>query len=375
MASTKVAPAQRINFGKIEHLAETPDLLGIQIQSFKDFFQLETTPDKRNVEGLFRVFKENFPITDTRNIFNLEFLDYFVDPPRYTIEECIERGLTYSVPLKAKLRLSCNDEEHVDFQTIVQDVFLGNIPYMTPKGTFVINGAERVVVSQLHRSPGVFFGQSIHPNGTKIYSARVIPFKGAWMEFATDINNVMYAYIDRKKKFPVTTLLRAIGYDTDKHILDLFELADDVKVSQASLKKSIGRKLAARVLRSWIEDFVDEDTGEVVSIERNEVILERNTVLSEANIELILDTDVKTIVLQKENLSSDFSIIYNTLQKDTSNSELEAVQHIYRQLRGTDPPDEETARGIIDKLFFSDKRYDLGEVGRYKINQKLHLNI
>src|SRR6201747_667908 len=284
MASTKVAPAQRINFGKIEHLAETPDLLGIQIQSFRDFFQLATTPDKRNVEGLFRVFKENFPITDTRNIFVLEFLDYFVDPPRYTIEECIERGLTYAVPLKAKLRLSCNDEEHVDFQTIVQDVFLGNIPYMTPRGTFVINGAERVVVSQLHRSPGVFFGQSVHPNGTKIYSARVIPFKGAWMEFATDINNVMYAYIDRKKKFPVTTLLRSIGFESDKQILEIFGLADEVKVSKAGLKREIGRKLAARVLKTWTEDFVDEDTGEVVSIERNEVLIERETILEDAHI-------------------------------------------------------------------------------------------
>ena len=365
----------RINFGKIAKSVEHPDLLDIQIQSFKDFFQLETTPDNRNSEGLFKVFSENFPISDARNIFVLEFLDYFVDPPRYSIEECIERGLTFSVPLKAKLKLSCNDEEHIDFETIVQDVFLGNIPYMTPKGTFVVNGAERVVVSQLHRSPGVFFGQSVHPNGTKIYSARVIPFKGAWMEFATDINNVMYSYIDRKKKFPVTTLLRAIGYDTDKDILDLFELADEVDVTKKNLTNAVGRKLAARVLRTWIEDFVDEDTGEVVSIERNEVILERNTVLNEENIELILDTDVETIVLQKVDVSADYSIIYNTLQKDTSNSEIEAVQHIYRQLRGSEPPDEETARGIIEKLFFSDKRYDLGEVGRYKINKKLNLEI
>ena len=347
--------------------------MAIQIQSFKDFFQLETTPDKRNNEGLFKVFKENFPITDTRNIFNLEFLDYFVDPPRYTIEECIERGLTYSVPLKAKLRLSCNDEEHVDFQTIVQDVFLGNIPYMTPRGTFVINGAERVVVSQLHRSPGVFFGQSIHPNGTKIYSARVIPFKGAWMEFATDINNVMYAYIDRKKKFPVTTLLRAIGYETDKDILQLFGMADEVKADKKSLEKYAGKKLAARVLRSWVEDFVDEDTGEVVSIERNEIMLERDSILDEENIETIVDMGLKSVFVQKEEVSGDFSIIYNTLNKDTSNSELEAVQHIYRQLRGADAPDDETARGIIDKLFFSDKRYDLGDVGRYKINRKLGL--
>ncbi|MDE3184788.1 MAG: DNA-directed RNA polymerase subunit beta [Bacteroidota bacterium] len=374
MPSTKVAPAQRISFGKIEHLAETPDLLGIQIQSFKDFFQLETTPDKRNVEGLFRVFKENFPINDTRNIFMLEFLDYFVDPPRYTIEECIERGLTYAVPLKAKLRLSCNDEEHVDFQTIVQDVFLGNIPYMTPRGTFVINGAERVVVSQLHRSPGVFFGQSTHPNGTKIYSARVIPFKGAWMEFATDINNVMYAYIDRKKKFPVTTLLRSIGYETDKDILELFGMAVEVKADKKTLHSNLGKRLAARVLRSWVEDFVDEDTGEVVSLERNEIVLERDTILDEDNIAMILELDVKSVFIQREEVSGDYAIIYNTLNKDTSNSEIEAVQHIYRQLRGADAPDDETARGIIDKLFFSDKRYDLGEVGRYKINKKLGLD-
>ena len=374
MSATKSPAAQRINFGKVELLAETPDLLGIQIQSFKDFFQLETTPDKRNNEGLFRVFKENFPITDTRNIFVLEFLDYFVDPPRYTIDECIERGLTYAVPLKAKLRLSCNDEEHVDFQTIVQDVFLGNIPYMTPRGTFVINGAERVVVSQLHRSPGVFFGQSIHPNGTKIYSARVIPFKGAWMEFATDINNVMYAYIDRKKKFPVTTLLRSIGFETDKDILELFGMADEVKVDKKALQKYIGKRLAARVLRTWVEDFVDEDTGEVVSIERNEIVLERDTVLDQSNIDMIADMDVKSVFVQKEEVSGDYAIIYNTLNKDTSNSELEAVQHIYRQLRGADAPDNETARGIIDKLFFSDKRYDLGEVGRYKINRRLGLN-
>ncbi|MCW3467673.1 DNA-directed RNA polymerase subunit beta [Chitinophaga nivalis] len=373
MSLKKAQTNERVNFGKIKQVTETPDLLAIQIQSFKDFFQLETTPDKRNNEGLFKVFKENFPITDTRNIFNLEFLDYFVDPPRYTIEECIERGLTYSVPLKAKLRLSCNDEEHVDFQTIVQDVFLGNIPYMTPRGTFVINGAERVVVSQLHRSPGVFFGQSVHPNGTKIYSARVIPFKGAWMEFATDINNVMYAYIDRKKKFPVTTLLRAIGYETDKDILQLFGMADEVKADKKSLDKYAGKKLAARVLRSWVEDFVDEDTGEVVSIERNEIMLERDSVLDEANIETIVDMDLKSVFVQKEEVSGDFSIIYNTLNKDTSNSELEAVQHIYRQLRGADAPDDETARGIIDKLFFSDKRYDLGDVGRYKINRKLGL--
>src|SRR3982751_4441611 len=374
MSATKSPAAQRINFGKVELLAETPDLLGIQIQSFKDYFQLETTPDKRNNEGLFRVFKENFPITDTRNIFVLEFLDYFVDPPRYTIDECIERGLTYAVPLKAKLRLSCNDEEHVDFQTIVQDVFLGNIPYMTPRGTFVINGAERVVVSQLHRSPGVFFGQSIHPNGTKIYSARVIPFKGAWMEFATDINNVMFAYIDRKKKFPVTTLLRSIGYETDKDILELFGMAVEVKADKKTLHANVGKRLAARVLRTWVEDFVDEDTGEVVSLERNEIVLERDTILDADNIAMILELSVKSVFIQKEEVSGDYAIIYNTLNKDTSNSELEAVQHIYRQLRGADAPDNETARGIIDKLFFSDKRYDLGEVGRYKINRRLGLN-
>jgi DNA-directed RNA polymerase subunit beta len=365
----------RINFGKIGDVADTPDLLAIQLQAFKEFFQLETTPDKRKNEGLFNVFNENFPITDTRNIFVLEFLDYFIDPPRYSIDECMERGLTYSVPLKAKLKLSCNDEEHVDFETIVQDVFLGNIPYMTPRGTFVVNGAERVVVSQLHRSPGVFFGQSIHPNGTKIYSARVIPFKGAWMEFATDINNVMYAYIDRKKKFPVTTLLRSIGYETDKDILNLFGMADEVKTDKKTLSAHIGRRLAARVLRSWTEDFVDEDTGEVVSIERNEVVLDRDSVLNEDNVMMIQDMNIPTVFLQKEELSGDYSIIYNTLNKDTSNSELEAVQHIYRQLRGSDAPDDETARGIIEKLFFSDKRYDLGEVGRYKINRKLGLDI
>ena len=371
MSSTKVH--NRVNFGKTKHLADAPDLLDIQLESFRQFFQLETTPDKRNNEGLFKVFKENFPITDTRNIFVLEFLDYFIDPPRYSISECMERGLTYAVPLKAKLRLSCNDEEHVDFQTIVQDVFLGNIPYMTPRGTFVINGAERVVVSQLHRSPGVFFGQSVHPNGTKIYSARVIPFKGAWMEFATDINNVMYAYIDRKKKFPVTTLLRAIGYETDKHILELFGMADEVEVNKKNLPVILNKKLAARVLRTWVEDFVDEDTGEVVSIERNEVMLERDTILDQDAIDMILEMEVKSVFIQKEDVGGDYAIIYNTLNKDTSNSELEAVQHIYRQLRGSDAPDNETARGIIDKLFFSDKRYDLGEVGRYKINRKLEV--
>ncbi|MGB3799504.1 MAG: DNA-directed RNA polymerase subunit beta [Lewinella sp.] len=367
------AEEQRVSFGKIKLTDHSPDLLEIQLKSFQEFFQLETTPENRAHEGLYRVFQENFPISDTRNIFNLEFLDYFVDPPRYTIEECMQRGLTYSVPLKAKLRLSCNDEEHVDFKTIVQDVFLGNIPYMTGKGTFVINGAERVIVSQLHRSPGVFFGQNFHPNGTAIYSARVIPFKGAWMEFATDINTVMYTYIDRKKKFPVTTLLRAIGYDSDKSILDLFDLADEVANTREALTAAIGRKLAARVLRAWTEDFVDEDTGELVILERNEIILERDTVLTEDNIEDILSADgIENIILQKEDVSMDYSIIYNTLQKDPSSSEIEAVQYIYRQLRGSDPPDEETARGIIDKLFFSDKRYNLGEVGRYKINRKLN---
>ncbi len=365
---------ERINFGKIKLPGEYPDLLEIQLKSFKEFFQLETTPDKRKSEGLYKVFQENFPISDARNIYVLEFIDYFIDPPRYTIEECMERGLTYSVPLKAKLKLSCNDPEHVDFETIVQDVFLGNIPYMTPKGTFIINGAERVIVSQLHRSPGVFFGQSFHPNGTKLYSARVIPFKGAWMEFATDINNVMFAYIDRKKKFPVTTLLRAIGYDTDKAILDLFGLAEEVPATREELQKAIGRKLAARVLRSWVEDFVDEDTGEVVSVERNEIILEGDVVLDEEHIELILDTGVETVILQREDVSEDYSIIYNTLQKDPSSSEMEAVNYIYKQLRGAEPPDDETARGIIDKLFFSDKRYNLGEVGRYKINRKLGLD-
>lgn len=378
MASNGVAltaEESRINFGRIRLPGEYPDLLEIQLKSFQEFFQLETTPENRMNEGLYKVFQENFPITDARNIFVLEFLDYYIDPPRYSIDECMQRGLTYSVPLKAKLRLSCNDEEHVDFQTIVQDVFLGNIPYMTPKGTFVINGAERVIVSQLHRSPGVFFGQSFHPNGTKIYSARVIPFKGAWMEFATDINNVMYAYIDRKKKFPVTTLLRAIGYDTDKSILDLFGLADIVSATREELETAIGRKLAARVLRSWTEDFVDEDTGEVVTIERNEIILDRDVVLDEENIELILDAETDQVILQKEDIEEDYSIIYNTLQKDPSSSEMEAVNYIYRQLRGTDPPDDETARGIIEKLFFSDKRYNLGEVGRYKINRKLGIDI
>lgn len=368
--------AERINFGSIKNQLSYPDFLDIQLQSFQSYFQLDTTPENREQEGLFRVFSENFPITDARNQFVLEFLDYFVDPPRYSIEECIERGLTYSVPLKAKLKLYCTDPEHEDFETIVQDVYLGTIPYMTPKGTFVINGAERVIVSQLHRSPGVFFGQSRHANGTKLYSARVIPFRGSWIEFATDINNVMYAYIDRKKKLPVTTLFRAIGYETDKEILELFDLADEVKVSKAGLKKIIGRKLAARVLKTWIEDFVDEDTGEVVSIERNEVIIDRETIIDKDHIDEIVDSGSKTIILHKEDVNSaDFAIIYNTLQKDPSNSEKEAVEHIYRQLRNAEPPDVETARGVIDKLFFSETRYDLGEVGRFRINKKLGLNI
>ncbi|MBI2270866.1 MAG: DNA-directed RNA polymerase subunit beta [Bacteroidetes bacterium] len=367
---------QRINFSKSKNQVEYPDFLDIQLQSFKDFFQLETTSENRKDEGLFKVFSENFPISDARNNFVLEFLDYFVDPPRYSIDECIERGLTHSVPLKAKLKLYCTDAEHEDFETVVQDVYLGTIPYMTPKGTFVINGAERVVVSQLHRSPGVFFGQSRHANGTKLYSARIIPFKGSWIEFATDINSVMYAYIDRKKKLPVTTLLRAIGFESDKQILEIFGLADELKVSKAALLKVVGRKLAARVLKTWVEDFVDEDTGEVVSIERNEVLIDRETVLEESHIDMIVDANVKAVILHKEDVNSaDYAIIYNTLQKDTSNSEKEAVEHIYRQLRNAEPPDEETARGIIDKLFFSDKRYDLGEVGRYRINKKLGTNI
>ena len=367
---------ERLNFASTKNIPQYPDFLDVQVKSFKDFFQLETKSDERGNEGLYNTFMENFPITDTRNQFVLEFLDYFVDPPRYTIQECIERGLTYSVPLKARLKLYCTDPEHEDFETIVQDVYLGTIPYMTPSGTFVINGAERVVVSQLHRSPGVFFGQSFHANGTKLYSARVIPFKGSWIEFATDINNVMYAYIDRKKKLPVTTLFRAIGFERDKDILEIFDLAEEIKVSKTGLKKYIGRKLAARVLNTWHEDFVDEDTGEVVSIERNEIILDRDTILDKDNVEEILDADVKVILLHKEdNNQADYAIIHNTLQKDPTNSEKEAVEHIYRQLRNAEPPDEETARGIIDKLFFSDQRYNLGEVGRYRMNKKLGLDI
>ncbi|OJX37348.1 MAG: DNA-directed RNA polymerase subunit beta [Flavobacteriia bacterium 40-80] len=366
---------ERINFASSKKQFDYPDFLDIQLKSFQEFFQLETTPENRNREGLYKVFSENFPITDTRNQFVLEFQDYFIDPPRYTIEECIERGLTYSVPLKAKLKLYCTDPEHEDFETIVQDVYLGTIPYMTPKGSFVINGAERVIVSQLHRSPGVFFGQSRHANGTKLYSARIIPFKGSWIEFATDINNVMYAYIDRKKKLPVTTLFRAIGYESDKDILEIFGLADEEKATKANLKKLVGRTLAARVLKTWVEDFVDEDTGEVVSIERNEVLLDRENVLEEGHIDLILDAGVKNIILHKEDVSSsDYAIIYNTLQKDTSNSEKEAIEHIYRQLRNAEPPDYETAKSVFEKLFFSDARYDLGEVGRFRINKKLNLD-
>ena len=368
--------AERLNFSSIVNRTEYPDFLDIQIKSFQDFFQLETKSDERADEGLFNTFMENFPITDTRNQFVLEFLDYFVDPPRYSIEECIERGLTYSVPLKARLKLYCTDPEHEDFETIVQDVYLGTIPYMTPSGTFCINGAERVVVSQLHRSPGVFFGQSFHANGTKLYSARVIPFKGSWIEFATDINSVMYAYIDRKKKLPVTTLFRAIGFERDKDILEIFDLAEEVKVSKSGLKKVLGRKLAARVLNTWHEDFVDEDTGEVVSIERNEIVLDRDTIIDKGNTLEILDSGAKTILLHKEtSQQGDYAIIHNTLQKDPTNSEKEAVEHIYRQLRNAEPPDEETARGIIDKLFFSDQRYNLGEVGRYRMKKKLNLDI
>ena len=367
---------ERLNFSSIVNKTDYPDFLDIQIKSFQDFFQLETKSDERSNEGLFNTFKENFPITDTRNQFILEFLDYFVDPPRYNIGECIERGLTYSVPLKARLKLYCTDPEHEDFETIVQDVYLGTIPYMTPSGTFCINGAERVVVSQLHRSPGVFFGQSFHANGTKLYSARVIPFKGSWIEFATDINSVMYAYIDRKKKLPVTTLFRAIGFERDKDILEIFDLAEEIKVSKSGLKKVMGRKLAARVLNTWHEDFVDEDTGEVVSIERNEIVLDRDTIIDKDNINEILESGTKTILLHKESSKQgDYAIIHNTLQKDPTNSEKEAVEHIYRQLRNAEPPDEETARGIIDKLFFSDQRYNLGEVGRYRMNKKLNLNI
>ncbi|HOV83919.1 MAG TPA: DNA-directed RNA polymerase subunit beta [Paludibacteraceae bacterium] len=367
---------ERINFSTIKNQLEYPDFLDIQLKSFQDFFQMDTPPEKRKLEGLYKVFTENFPVSDTRNNFVLEFLDYFIDPPRYSIEECIERGLTYNVNLKAKLKLYCTDPEHEDFDTVIQDVFLGPIPYMTPRGTFVINGAERVIVSQLHRSPGVFFGESLHANGSKLFSARIIPFRGSWIEFATDINNIMYAYIDRKKKLPVTTLLRAIGFESDKDILEIFDLAEEVKVSKSNLKKYIGRKLAARVLKSWLEDFVDEDTGEVVTIERNEIIIDRETVLENEHIDLILEAGAQTILLHKEEAEQiDYSIIYNTLQKDPTNSEKEAVLYIYRQLRNAEPPDDATAREVINNLFFSEKRYDLGDVGRFRINQKLNLNI
>ena len=367
---------QRISFASSKILLEYPDLLEVQLKSFRDFFQLDTTPENRRNEGLYQVFQEVFPIEDTRNNYKLEFIDYFIDPPQYSIDECLERGLTYNVPLKAKLRLSCSDPEHEDFDTKIQDVYLGNIPYMTPGGTFVINGSERIIVSQLHRSPGVFFGQSLHANGTKLYSARIIPFKGSWIEFATDINNVMYAYIDRKKKLPVTTLLRAIGFNSDKDIIDIFGLADEIEVTKENLKKNEGRKLAAKVLKTWFEDFVDEDTGEVIPVERTVPIVERGEILGEDTIEKLAETDVKTILLQKEETNvNEYAIIYNTLQKDPTNTETEAINYIYKQLRNSEPPDEATARDVIDKLFFSEKRYDLGDVGRYRLNQKLSLTI
>ena len=370
-----VTKKPRVNFASVKNPLPYPDFLEVQLKSFRDFLQLDTPTEKRKNEGLYKVFAENFPIADTRNNFVLEFLDYYIDPPRYTIEECLERGLTYSVPLKAKMKLYCTDPDHEDFDTVVQDVYLGPIPYMTEKGTFVINGAERVVVSQLHRSPGVFFGQSTHSNGTKLYSARIIPFRGSWIEFATDINNVMYAYIDRKKKLPVTTLLRAIGLESDKDIIEIFGLAEEIKVNKTNLKKVVGRKLAARVLKTWVEDFVDEDTGEVVSIERNDIIIDRDTVIQEENIEEILESNVQTILLHREDANtSDYAIIFNTLQKDTTNSEKEAVNYIYRQLRNAEPPDDASAREVITNLFFSEKRYDLGEVGRFRINKKLGLN-
>ncbi|MBQ1184923.1 MAG: DNA-directed RNA polymerase subunit beta [Muribaculaceae bacterium] len=373
--SVSLTDKPRINFGSVKNPLPFPDFLEVQLKSFRDFLQLDTPPENRKNEGLYKVFAENFPIADTRNNFVLEFLDYYIDPPRYTIDECLERGLTYSVPLKAKLKLYCTDPDHEDFDTVIQDVYLGPIPYMTAQGTFVINGAERVVVSQLHRSPGVFFGQSTHANGTKLYSARIIPFRGSWIEFATDINNVMYAYIDRKKKLPVTTLLRAIGLESDKDIMEIFDLSEDIKVNQTNLKKAVGRKLAARILNSWVEDFVDEDTGEVVSIERNDVIVDREVILSEEHIDAIIESGAKYISLQKENVNSvDYSIIFNTLQKDSSNSEKEAIEYIYRQLRNAEAPDEASAREVITNLFFSEKRYDLGEVGRYRINKKLELD-
>jgi len=366
----------RVNFGSLKNVVDLPDFLDIQLKSFQSFFQIGTTLDERRREGLYKAFQELFPITDSRNHFVLEFIDYTIDPPRYDIQECIDRGLTFKVPLKVKLKLYCTDPDHEDFETIVQDVYFGNIPFMTPRGSFVINGAERIVVSQLHRSPGVFFGQSFHSNGTKLYSARVIPFKGSWIEFTTDINNVMYAYIDRKKKLPVTTLLRAIGYESDRDILEIFNLADEFKVTKTGLKKVVGRKLAARVLKSWVDDFVDEDTGELVPIERNEVILERDIIIEKSHISEILDSGVETILLHKQNEnSSDHVLVYNTLQKDPTNSEVEAVRHIYRQLRSAEAPDDETARGIIEKLFFSDQRYSLGHVGRFRINRRLKKDI
>jgi len=366
----------RVNFARVKNPYPYPDFLDVQLQSFRDFLQLDTPTEKRKNEGLYKVFSENFPIQDTRNNFVLEFLDYYIDPPRYTIEECLDRGLTYCVPLKAKMKLFCTDPDHEDFATAVEDVYLGNIPYMTDKGTFVINGAERVVVSQLHRSPGVFFGQSLHPNGTKLYSARIIPFRGSWIEFATDINNVMYAYIDRKKKLPVTTLLRAIGMETDNDIIQIFGLAEELKVNKTNMKKAVGRKLAARIVKSWNEEFVDTDTGETYSIERNDIVIDRDTVIEEEHIAEILESGVATILVHKEDVNtSDYQIIFNTLNKDTCNSEKEAINYIYRQLRNAEPPDDASARDAIMNLFFSDKRYDLGDVGRFRINKKLNMDI
>ena len=375
MANTLNSTEKRYSFAQSKH-TELPDFLEIQLKSFQEFFQLDTTTENREKEGLYKVFSENFPITDARNNFVLEFIDYFVDPPRYSITECLERGLSYQVPLKAKLKLYCTDEEHEDFETIVQDVYLGNIPYMTPQGSFIINGAERVIVSQLHRSPGVFFGSTYHANGSQLFSARIIPFKGSWIEFTTDIRNVMYAYIDRKKKLPVTTLLRAIGYETDKDILHIFDMAKEIKVTKANMKKYIGEKLAARVVRTWLEDFVDEETGEVVSIERTEVLVERESLIEEEHIDLFIEAGIKTVLIHKEDSGkADYSVIFNTLQKDPTNSEKQAIEYIYFQLRNTAPPDEETARGVLENLFFSDRRYDLGNVGRYKINKKLKLDV
>ena len=373
---SKTTKAKRISFATSKILLEYPDLLEVELKSFRDFFQMDTPPENRRNEGLYNVFQEIFPIEDTRNSYKLEFIDYFLDPPRFSIEECLERGDTYKVPLKAKLRLSCSDTEHEDFETKVQDVYLGDIPYMTPAGTFIINGSERIIVSQLHRSPGVFFGQSLHANGTKLYSARIIPFKGSWIEFSTDINNVMFAYIDRKKKLPVTTLLRAIGFSSDKDIIDIYGLADEVSMDEETLRQYQGRKLAAKVIKTWVEDFVDEDAGEVIPVERTEAIVERGQILDEQTIAQLLETDVKKILIQKEESEAkEYEIIFNTLQKDTTNTEMEAVNYIYKQLRNSEPPDEATARDVIEKLFFSEKRYDLGEVGRYRLNKKLSLTI